>query len=426
MKEFITSTLYVGLDVSARQNVLCALDFSGDKLLTLKDSNNSPGAENIAAQLKRCLLDNNLDRVTIALESTSFYSVHIANYLSACDELMPFHPMVYCLNPKTTARYKETFVDMDKTDPLDAFVIADFARAQKITTEPWRGAQFLALQRLTRHRLHVVESIAREKVYMLNNIYLKFSELAVINDSAERPFSDRYSVTAQGVLTEFLTLEDIAESSLEELVLFVRDKGKNRFVDAEHTAKLLQKAARNSYRLDKVLYEPLNLAIASSFNIVQALQQEIKIIDKGIVKQYKGINTNQFQCLLSIPGIGPTFASGILSEIGTITAFSSNDKLAKYAGLTWRVKQSGPYTADVTRMTKTGNKYLRYYLIEAANCVRRYIPEYKEYYHKKYDETTTHQHKRALALTARKLVRLIFKLLSENQLYSSDNARSNN
>ncbi|NLL52687.1 MAG: IS110 family transposase, partial [Peptococcaceae bacterium] len=59
-------------------------------------------------------------------------------------------------------------------------------------------------------------------------------------------------------------------------------------------------------------------------------------------------------------------ASGILSEIGTITAFSSNDKLAKYACLTWHVMQSSPYTADVTRMTKTGNKYLRYYLIEAA------------------------------------------------------------
>ncbi|NLL52685.1 MAG: IS110 family transposase [Peptococcaceae bacterium] len=196
MKEFIPSTLYVGPDVSARQNILCALSFSGDKLLIIKESNDDPGTENIAAQLKRCLLDNNLDRVTIALESTSFYSVHIANYLSACDELMPFHPMVYCLNPKTTARYKETFVDMDKTDPLDALAIADFARAQKITTESWRGTRFLSLQRLTRYRLHIVDSIAREKVYMLDDIYLKFSELAVINNPAERPFSNRYSVTA--------------------------------------------------------------------------------------------------------------------------------------------------------------------------------------------------------------------------------------
>ena len=32
---------------------------------------------------------------------------------------------------------------MDKTDPLDALAIADFARAQKITTEPWRDAQLM-------------------------------------------------------------------------------------------------------------------------------------------------------------------------------------------------------------------------------------------------------------------------------------------
>ena len=90
MEEFVTSTLYVGLDVSARQNVLCALDFSGDKLLTIKDSNNHPEAENIAAQLKKYLLDNNLDRVTIALESTSFFSVHIANYYLHVMNSCPF------------------------------------------------------------------------------------------------------------------------------------------------------------------------------------------------------------------------------------------------------------------------------------------------------------------------------------------------
>lgn len=124
--------------------------------------------------------------------------------------------------------------------------------------------------------------------------------------------------------------------------------------------------------------------------------------------------------LTSIPGIGPVLASGILAEIGTITSFGSHDALAKYAGLTWRVNQSGNYSADDTRMTKTGNKYLRYYLIEAANSVKKHIPEYRDFYKKKFGEVTTHQHKRALALTSRKLVRLIFGLLTKNQIYSSD------
>ncbi|SEI63769.1 hypothetical protein SAMN04488113_14020, partial [Alkalibacterium gilvum] len=43
--------------------------------------------------------------------------------------------------------------------------------------------------------------------------------------------------------------------------------------------------------------------------------------------------------------------------------------------------------------------------------------EYKDYYDKKYNEVPKAQHKRALVLTARKFVRLVFALLSNHQLY---------
>lgn len=419
MKNNILKTLFVGIDVSSTTNVVCALDFSGDKLLNLKALNNQPGAESILESIISCLDSNSLEYAVIALESTSFYSTHIANFLASNERLLAYKPLVYCLNPKTVSNYRKSFVDMDKTDPLDAFIIADFARCGRITSQPWRGAQFLALQRLTRHRLHLIECVTREKTYMVSNIYLKFSELAVL-DKKERPFSNTYGVTSAAVLTDFLSLDDITYSSIEELVAFVSEKGKNRFSDPVQTASLLQKAARDSYRLDKVLYEPLNVSIASSFNVIKALEDEIKTIDKAIEKTIKGINTTEYQSLTSIPGIGPVLASGILSEIGTITSFKSHDSLAKYAGLTWRVNQSGNFKSEETRMTKTGNKYLRYYLIEAGNSVKNHIPEYKEYYYKKFGEVTKHNHKRALALTSRKLVRLIFGLLTKNQIYSND------
>ncbi len=419
MKNNILKTLFVGIDVSSKTNVLCALDFEGNKLLNLEALNNQPGAESVLDSILGCLDSNSLEYAVIALESTSFYSTHIANFLASNEVLLAYKPLVYCLNPKTVANYRKSFVDMDKTDPLDAYIIADFARCGRITSEPWRGAQFLALQRLTRHRLHLIECVTREKTYMVSNIYLKFSELAVL-DKKERPFSNTYGVTSAAVLTDFLSLDDITYSSIEELVAFVSEKGKNRFSDPVKTAKLLQKAARDSYRLDKVLYEPLNVSIASSFNVIKALEDEVKVIDKAIEKNIKGINTTEFQSLISIPGIGPVLASGILSEIGTITSFKSHDSLAKYAGLTWRVNQSGSFKSSETRMTKTGNKYLRYYLIEAANSVKNNVPEYREYYYKKFSEVTKHNHKRALALTSRKLVRLIFGLLTKNQIYSND------
>ena len=45
------------------------------------------------------------------------------------------------------------------------------------------------------------------------------------------------------------------------------------------------------------------------------------------------------------------------------------------------------------------------------------MPMYRAYYDSKYQEVPKHKHKRAVVLTARKLVRLVFALLSKGQLY---------
>ena len=58
-------------------------------------------------------------------------------------------------------------------------------------------------------------------------------------------------------------------------------------------------------------------------------------------------------------------------------------------------------------LAKTGNPFLRYYLIEAANSVRQHCPEYRDDYNAKLVQSPKHAHKRALVLTARKLVRLV-------------------
>ncbi len=124
--------------------------------------------------------------------------------------------------------------------------------------------------------------------------------------------------------------------------------------------------------------------------------------------------------MLSIPGIGPVYAAGIIAEIGQIQRFENEAKIAKYAGLYWKRKQSGNFESERTTMTKTGNHYLRYYLIEAANSLMRNEPVYREYYLKKYHEVPKHQHKRALVLTARKFVRMVDVLLRNHQLYTPE------
>ena len=418
-KADLLSTLFVGIDISSRENVVALMDFESTKpIASFAVPNNEPGAEEMAKKISEFFtLESGLRRLVIGLESTSFYGVHIANYLSTCHILMPFHTEVYCLNPKSIANYKKSYIGLGKNDYVDAFIIADFARVGRITTKPWRGCQYLALQRLTRHRLHLVKALTREKTYMLSNIFLKFSEFTTL-DAEEQPFSNEFGATASAVLTEFLSTEEIVDMPMEKLVEFICEKGRNRFTDPQKTAKLLQAAARNSYRLDKCLYEPLTVAIASSFTMISTYNAEIKKVNKAIETTIKGLNPNAFLSLQSIPGIGPVMAAGIMAEIGDIHIFKSQESLAKYAGLVWRENQSGQFKADDTPMSKAGNSYIRYYLLEAASHIRIHCPEYGEYYSKKYAEVKNHQHKRALALTARKAIKLIFGLLIRNQLYS--------
>jgi len=415
------STLFVGIDASSKSNVVCAMDFDENQYLTSSFSNNQPGAVELTNAISDCMRKHpDLNTIVVVLESTSVYSIHIASFLSTCEELLPYKPYVFCVNPKMTANYRKTYIGMDKTDPMDAYLIADFARVGRIKKlEPWRGAQYLALKRLTRHRLHLAECITREKTYMVSNLYLKFSELQLL-DSDDQPFSNIYGATASAVITEFFSLQDIIDASEEDLLTFLAEKSRNRITDISKTSELLKKAARDSYRLDKCMYEPINISLASSFNCIQTYQKEIKLIDQAIEKCINGMHPNALTILKSIPGIGPVWAAGILSEIGDITAFHSSDALAKYAGLTWKKNDSGDFVSEDNNLTKAGNTYLRYYLGEAANSVRRFNPEYKDFYAKKYAEITKHQHKRALALTSRKLVRLVFGLLVKNQLYTGE------
>lgn len=418
------STLFVGIDIASRTNVVSAINFNQDYLIKWKSfPNTQSGTEDLATAIVDVLSEHHeFKSVIIAMESTSFYGVHVANYLSTCDLLLPFCVKVYCLNPKDVKNYKKSFTDLPKNDNIDSFVIADFARVGRITIQPWRGSQYLALQRLTRHRMHIAECIAREKSYALNNIFLKFSEFALLSKD-EHPFSDKYGATAEGILTEFMTNDDLVNTPLEDLVDFIYSKSHGRIAEPAQVADIIRTAARNSYRLDQCLYEPLTISIASSFNCITAYEKELKAIDKAIEKTARGLNPNEYQILRSVPGIGIVYAAGILAEIGTIKCFPNHSKLAKYAGIVWNEHDSGEFHSEDNRMSKVGNRYLRYYMIEAAGSVARHETTFALFYKKKFEEVRTHQHKRALALTSRKLIRLLFGLLDKGTLYSPDKSR---
>lgn len=275
---------------------------------------------------------------------------------------------------------------------------------------------YAPLQRLTRFRHHLAESLAREKNYWLSFLFVPFSAY-----SQQDPFSDLFGVTSLAVLDQFTT-DELAQTPLTDLAAFVREHSRGRLADPAQTATTLQQAARDSYRLARPLHDPARTILAMGTSTIRALTQQLKELDRTIAQQLQAVPVDQ-RTLETIPGLGPVLTAGLLAEIGSIHRFPNDAALAKYAGLVWPAHESGAFQAEDTRLPKTGNAYLRYYLVEAANRVRLHCAEYRTYYEAKHAQSPLHAHKRALVLTARKLVRLVDSLLRTGSVYRVPQAR---
>lgn len=412
-----TKTLYVGIDVSLKSNQVCSINFNQDVFFNRSFENSPEGTNDLIGRILD-IFDKHkeLTKVEFCMETTNVYHVHLSALLANDPRLVPFGVRVYVENAKSIENYKRTFIDREKTDPEDAFLVADYLRVGKCKNHHTvTGYQKIALQRLTRQRKHIAEQLAKEKQYLSSNLYLKFSALKV--NPKDSPFSNNYSKTASYMLSDCLTCEEIVNADLNDLILKIAELSKNRFNDTEEVARLLKKAARDSYRLDKVSSDSISISMASSYRLIKFYQDEIKRLDEEIIRLIKSQDDSYYRIMTSIKGIGPVFAAGIIAEIGNINYFPTDDKLAAYCGLKWKRKDSGSKRSEHTKQTQSCNTYLRYYIVEATGSIIRYLDDYTAFYHKKFNEVKINKHKRALVLTSRKFVRLIYGLLRHNKLY---------
>lgn len=403
--------LSVGLDVSQAEVVACALLTDGaEPVPRWTVPNTAPGATQLAERLADLARHHGEAEVRIGLEATSLYWWHLACTLKEAPVLATYQPTVYALNPKLVHDFRRNYGALPKTDRADAFVIAERVRFGRALPPPFHlDLRYAPLQRLTRFRVHVAKTLAREKSYFLTFLFLKFSAFG-----HTQPFHDPFGATSCAVLEAFTT-EELAQTDLAELASYLTDRGRGRFKDPDGLAATLQRAARDSYRLERVLDEPLTLVLGTTMATIRTLQAQLKAVDGTIARELKPIQ----QTLSSVPGLGPVWTAGLIAEIGDIRRFANEAALAQYAGLVWKAHESGQFQAEDTALAKSGNTYLRYYLVEAANSVRVHCPEYTAYYQAKFAQSPKHAHQRALVLTARKLVRLVDALLRTDTLYQT-------
>jgi transposase len=181
---------------------------------------------------------------------------------------------------------------------------------------------------------------------------------------------------------------------------------------ARHTGRALDVRALMDCDLGAVLAgQPQALTMAqASFRHIEFLRREIEALEKAVMQELP--DREDYKRLMSVPGIGPVLARTILLETGPISRFKEAGNYASYcravkAEHTSNDKKKGDGNG------KSGNKYLAWAYVEAANYAVRYSPELRAWFQRKQSRSG----KRVIAVKAlaNKLAKACYFMLRDGK-----------
>ena len=161
-----------------------------------------------------------------------------------------------------------------------------------------------------------------------------------------------------------------------------------------------------------------NQLLASELELLEILKRKISE-SNGMVRELargdKGV-----KLLRSIPGLGSFFSVLVAKEIDDIGRFRDEKKLCAYAGLVPSTYASGGKVFH-GRITKLGNKWLRWAFIEAVQPAISCDADLFAYYQRLKMKKGANAAKVA---TARRLLTIVYRVLSQERLYERRNKRA--
>lgn len=151
-------------------------------------------------------------------------------------------------------------------------------------------------------------------------------------------------------------------------------------------------------------------AIMKFVGVALMIEDEIGGYNTEIYHEFQ--SSKEAQLIETIPGVGHYSAIHIMSAIGDISRFPSDEELASYAGLVPRIYQSGEVRYD--KGLKKGDGQLKSILIQDALAAIRSSKRLRKYYMKKKRKKG---HRKAIVAVARKMIEIIYCMLTRGEEY---------
>ena len=254
----------------------------------------------------------------------------------------------------------------------------------------------IKLRRLSRFKLETIQQQTRIKTQLTACLDIVFPELANFFKG------NLHLKVSYALLEKYSSAKAIAHCRIDGLTNLLYDNSKGHY--NQEKAIQLKELAKQSIGLN---YPAIELQIYCLIKQLRLYQKQIKDIDLAIMTLMELLNSP----ILTIPGVGYTLGAMIISEIGDIKRFSNPSKLLAFAGLDPVVKQSGNFQADQMKISKRGSTYLRYAIYRVAFLIIYNNETFHNYYISKRTQGKTHRV--ALGHVCNKLVRVIFKILTD-------------
>lgn len=377
----------VGIDVAKDKHDCFICDSEGNVLEDVFTFSNDREGFNLLLSFMPISSEN----VKVGLEATGHYSLNLINFLIDNG----YSPVVF--NPLQINLFRKAHtLRKTKTDKIDAKLIALMLSSSDAKPHLDLSYHVMDLKSLTRYRSRLKDQLARLKISLTRIIEIMFPEL----EDCVYSINQKSTIA---LLYEFPSKELIANAHLTRLTNVLKDNSRGKY--SKDKALEIRNAAINSIGTS---------SDASSFELVQTIDMinfySSKIDD--LDAKIKDIMIELESPILSIPGISYNLGSIILAEIVDINRFDTSSQLQAFAGLDPATHQSGKFIANGVSMVKRGSPYLRWAILNAARLVAMRDPCFKDYYQRKRKEGK--HHFVALTHVAKKLIRVIFKLLKTN------------